>query len=201
MSDYSDPGAIEDAQPGASDPRAKPPLHNIDVMISAEELHARTVEMGAEIARDFAGEEIILVGVLKGAFVFLADLARAIDTRLIVDFLGVSSYGASTQSTGVVKITRDLSWPITGKNVVLVEDIVDTGLTMAYLLQTLATRQPKTLKVCSLLYKPARAKATPPIDYCGFTIEDRFVIGYGLDYDGRYRNLPFVGTCEEIPES
>ncbi len=199
MSEFRDSDAGASADSGM-DQRAKAPLKNIDVMISAEALQERTRELGAEIQKDFEGEEIILVGVLKGAFVFLADLARAIDSRLVVDFLGVSSYGASTKSTGVVKITRDLSWPITGKNVVLVEDIVDSGLTMSYLLESLATRQPKTLKVCSLLYKPERAKAEPPIHYCGFTIEDRFVIGYGLDYDGRYRNLPFVGTCEEIPE-
>jgi hypoxanthine phosphoribosyltransferase len=198
MSEYTDKPGTPGV--GAEDSRAKPPLANIDVLIDAERLRARVQELGEEIVRDFNGEEVILVGVLKGAFVFLADLARAIDSRVVIDFLGVSSYGASTKSTGVVKITRDLSWPLTGKNVVLVEDIVDTGLTMSYLLETLATRKPKSLKVCSLLYKPARAKAKPPIHYCGFTIEDRFVIGYGLDYDGRYRNLPYIGTCEEIPE-
>jgi hypoxanthine phosphoribosyltransferase len=176
------------------------PLHRIETLIPASDLQARVRELGAQISRDFAGQEVLLVGVLKGAFMFLADLARAIDNLVVVDFLGVSSYGSSTTTTGVVRITRDLTWPITDRNVIVVEDIIDTGLTMNYLLEYLGTRHPRALKVCTLLHKPARTRVQTSIDYTGFTIDDHFVIGYGLDYDGRYRNLPFVGVCTEIPE-
>jgi len=174
-------------------------LTDIQVLLSEDDIAARVRELGAQIRRDFAGEEVILVGVLKGAFVFLSDLARAIEGPVVVDFLGVSSYGSSTQTTGVVKITRDLSWPITDKNVVLVEDIIDTGLTMNYLLEYLGTRHPRALRVCTLLDKPARRRVPTRMDYVGFTIDDHFVLGYGLDYDGRYRNLPYVGWCATLP--
>ncbi len=176
------------------------PLHCIEPLIPADVLQARIRELGAQISRDFEGQEVLLVGVLKGAFMFLADLARAIDNLVVIDFLGVSSYGSSTTTTGVVRITRDLTWPITDRNVILVEDIIDTGLTMNYLQEYLGTRHPRALKVCTLLHKPARTRVETPIDYKGFTIDDHFVIGYGLDYDGRYRNLPYVGVCTEIPE-
>ncbi len=165
-------------------------------MLSAEEIAARVKELGAQIARDYAGRELVLVCVLKGSFVFAADLARAIDLPLRVDFLGVRSYGEGTESSGVVQITQDLSRPIEHEDVILVEDIVDTGLTIAHLIDLFRTRQPRSVKVCSLLHKPARARVAVNVDYLGFTIEDRFVVGYGLDFAEKYRNLPYIGVIE-----
>ncbi len=165
----------------------------VDVLLSEERLHERITELGAAIARDYAGKPLKLVGVLKGSFMFMADLARAIDLPLKVDFIGTTSY-QGTKSSGVVRITNDLSRPIDGEHVLLVEDIVDTGLTMQYLLENLATRHPASVKVCALLEKPARAKVQVPIDYKGFSIPDEFVVGYGLDWDGRFRNLPYRGV-------
>ena len=133
---------------------------------------------------------------LKGSFVFAADLARAIDLPLRIDFLGVRSYGEGTESSGVVQITQDLSRPIEHEDVLIVEDIVDTGLTIAHLMDLLRTRQPRSVKVCSLLHKPARARIQVKIDYLGFTIEDKFVVGYGLDFAEQHRNLPFIGVVE-----
>ena len=149
--------------------------------------------LGAEITRDHQNRPLVVVGVLKGSFIFLADLVRAIDLPISVDFIGISSY-QGTSSTGVVQITSDLTRPIDGKDVLLVEDIVDTGLSMRYLLDNLATRKPASVKVCALLEKPARAVVKVPIDYRGFEIGDEFVVGYGLDWDGKLRNLPFVGV-------
>lgn len=167
----------------------------LEVMIDAERLQARIAEMGAQITEAYRGRgEVVLVGVLKGSYVFLADLARAIDLPVDVDFLGVSSYGDAEETSGVVRLTRDLSRPIEGKHVIIVEDIVDTGLTMQYLLEMFATRRPASLEVASLLHKPARSKVDVPIHYLGFTIEDRFVVGYGLDMGGKLRNLPFIGV-------
>ncbi len=166
---------------------------HVDVLISREDLDARVRALGAEITRDHQGRSLVVVGVLKGSFIFLADLVRAIDLPINVDFIGISSY-QGTSTTGVVKITSDLTRPIEGKDVLLVEDIVDTGLSMRYLLDNLATRRPASLKVCALLEKPARARVKVPIDYRGFVIGDEFVVGYGLDWDGRMRNLPFVGV-------
>lgn len=165
----------------------------MEVLISAEQIASRVQELGAEISRDFAGKTPALVAVLKGSFVFLADLVRNVDIECTVDFLVVSSYGDETSSSGVVKITSDLTTPIEGRHVVLIEDIVDTGLTMKYLIENLETRHPASLSVCSLLHKPARQKVEVPIDYKGFTIDDHFVVGYGLDYAQRLRNLPFIG--------
>ncbi|HYD43374.1 MAG TPA: hypoxanthine phosphoribosyltransferase [Anaeromyxobacter sp.] len=165
----------------------------VDVLISEGDLRARVAAMGAEITRDYQGKPLVLVGVLKGSFIFLADLVRAIELPLLVDFIGISSY-QGTQSTGVVKITSDLSRPIEDKHVLLVEDIVDTGLTMKYLLDNLGTRRPASVKIAALLEKPARARVKIPIDYRGFVIGDEFVVGYGLDWDGKLRNLPFVGV-------
>jgi hypoxanthine phosphoribosyltransferase len=167
----------------------------IEVLLSEEKLRARIAELGAEIARDYRGKPLKLVGVLKGSFMFMADLARAIDLPLKMDFIGTTSY-QGTKTSGVVRITNDLSRPIDGEHILLVEDIVDTGLTMQYLLENLATRHPASVKVCALLEKPARAKVQVPIDYKGFTIPDEFVVGYGLDWDGRFRNLPFVGVVQ-----
>jgi hypoxanthine phosphoribosyltransferase len=165
----------------------------IDVLISEADLRERVKALGAQIARDYAGRSLVVVGVLKGSFVFLADLVRAIDLPLVVEFIGISSY-EGTSTTGVVKITSDLGRSIEGKDVLLVEDIVDTGLTMRYLLDNLATRSPASLEVCALLEKPSRARVTIPIAYRGFVIGDEFVVGYGLDWDGRMRNLPYVGV-------
>jgi hypoxanthine phosphoribosyltransferase len=164
----------------------------VDVLIPEEDLRARVAAMGAEITRDYVGKPLALIGVLKGSFIFLADLVRAIDLPVMVDFIGITSY-QGTRSTGVVQITSDLTRPIEGKHVLLVEDIVDTGLTMRYLLDNLATRKPESVRIAALLEKPARAQVKIPIDYRGFVIGDDFVVGYGLDWDGKLRNLPYVG--------
>jgi len=166
---------------------------DLEVLIDQQSLERRIAELGEEISRDYADKDLALLGILKGSIIFLADLARALTVECTIDFLGLSSYGNSTTSSGVVQITSDLSAPIEGRDVLVVEDIIDTGLTMRYLLENLTTRKPKSLKVCSLLHKPARTKVAVPIDYTGFTIEDKFVIGYGLDYEDRFRNIPYIG--------
>lgn len=166
-------------------------MPKFDVMISQDKIATRVKEMGAKITKEYAGKPIVVIGVLKGSFIFLADLVRAIENPISLDFLGVSSY-AGTESTGVVKITHDLTKPIAGKHVLIVEDIVDTGLTLQYLVENLKTRNPASLKVACLLDKPSRAKVRVPLEYVGFTIDDEFVVGYGLDYDGLYRNLPHI---------
>ena len=166
---------------------------NVETLIDAERLAARVTELGAEITRDYEGKELVLVVVLRGSFVFAADLARAIDLPLTVDFLGLRSYGASTQSSGVVQITKDLTQPVTDKDILVVEDIVDTGLTMQFLLKRFEAARPRSVRIASLLKKPARSRVPVTIDYLGFTVEDVFVVGYGLDYDQHYRNLPFLG--------
>ncbi len=166
-------------------------------LYSAAKIAERVAELGAQIGRDYEGRELVLVGVLKGSFLFLADLARAIpSTEVRVEFLGLASYGDETSSSGVVQITSDLTKPVDGKHVLVVEDIVDTGLTMDYLMDNLRTRHPASVKLCSLLHKPSRQKKAIAIDYLGFTIPDLFVVGYGLDYAQRYRNLPFIGVME-----
>jgi hypoxanthine phosphoribosyltransferase len=169
---------------------------HIVTMLSAETIAARVKELGATITKDYADRSVVLVCVLKGSFIFCSDLARAIDLPLRIDFLGVRSYGEGTESSGVVQITHDLSHPIANEDVILVEDIVDTGLTIAHLMDLFRTRQPRSVKVCSLLHKPARAKVEVKVDYLGFTIEDRFVVGYGLDFAEKYRNLPYIGVVE-----
>jgi len=169
---------------------------SIVTMLSREQIAERVCELGAQIAKDYAGRRLVLVCVLKGSFVFTSDLARAIDGTLRIEFLGVRSYGEGTSSSGVVQITQDLSKPIEGEDILIVEDIVDTGLTIAHLLDLLRTRKPASVKVCSLLHKPARSRVVVPIDYLGFTIEDKFVVGYGLDWAENYRNLPFIGVVE-----
>ncbi len=166
---------------------------DLEVLIDQPTLHARIAELGAEISRDYADKDLALVCILKGSILFMADLSRAITAECTMDFLGLSSYGHSSSSSGVVQITSDLSAPIEGRDVLVVEDIIDTGLTMRYLLANLTTRKPRSLKVCTLLHKPARTKVEVPIDYKGFTIEDKFVIGYGLDYEDRFRNVPYIG--------
>jgi hypoxanthine phosphoribosyltransferase len=163
-------------------------------LLSAEQIRERVRALGAEITRDYAGKSLVLLCVLKGSFVFAADLARAIDLPLRIEFLGVRSYGDDTRSSGVVQITQDLTKPIAGDHVVLVEDIVDTGLTLSYLREQLLARMPNSVKVCALLHKPSRSVKPVQIDYLGFTVDDVFVVGYGLDHAERYRNLPYVGV-------
>jgi hypoxanthine phosphoribosyltransferase len=165
-----------------------------EILLSHEQIRARVAELGAELAADYAGRDPVLVSVLKGSIIFLADLVRAMDVPLSIDLMEVSSYGASTESSGQVRILKDLSSSIEGRNVIVVEDIIDTGLTLNYLLRYLHDRGPASVRVCCLLDKPARRLAPIEIDYRGFTIPDRFVIGYGLDYDERYRNLPYIGV-------
>jgi hypoxanthine phosphoribosyltransferase len=165
-------------------------------LLSAEQIAARVRELGVAITREYAGKTLVLVCVLKGSFVFAADLARAIDLPVRIDFLGVRSYGVDTETSGVVQITHDLSRPVDHEHVLLVEDIVDTGLTIAYLMDLLHTRGPTSVRVCALLHKPARARLEVKIDFLGFTIEDRFVVGYGLDFGEQYRNLPYIGVVE-----
>ena len=165
-------------------------------MLSAEQIAARVRELGAQITKDYADRRLVLVSVLKGSFVFTSDLARAIDGPLRIEFLGVRSYGEDTSTSGVVQITQDLSKPIEGDDILIVEDIVDTGLTIAHLIELFRTRHPASLKVCALLHKPARTKVEVPIHYLGFTIEDRFVVGYGLDWSEKYRNHPHIAVVE-----
>lgn len=165
-------------------------------MLSTEEIAARVRELGAQITNDYKDKNLVLVVVLKGSFVFASDLCRAIDLPLRIDFLGVRSYGEGTESSGVVQITHDLSKPIANEDVIIVEDIVDTGLTIAHLMDLFRTRNPRSVKVCALLHKPARARVSVGIDYLGFTIEDKFVVGYGLDFAERYRNIPYIGVVE-----
>ncbi|MDX6686376.1 MAG: hypoxanthine phosphoribosyltransferase [Baekduia sp.] len=165
-----------------------------EILVQPDELQHRIRELGAEISRDYAGRDLLLIGVLKGAVFFLADLMREIDVPCEVDFMAVSSYGSSTDSSGVVRILKDLDAPLEGRDVLIVEDIVDSGLTLQYLMRTLQTRGPASLAVCALLTKPERRKAEVPARYVGFEIPDKFAIGYGLDYAERYRNLPYVAT-------
>jgi len=167
------------------------PDETVGLLLTAEQIGARVAELGAEISRDYAGKTPILIGVLKGSLVFMADLARAITTPINVDFMSISSYGDGTNS-GVVRILKDLDESITGHDVILVEDIIDTGLTLTFLLATLSARRPASLEVCGLLDKSVRRIVEVPIRYKGFDIPDEFVIGYGLDHEGRYRNLRAV---------
>ena len=169
---------------------------DVEVMFSTEQIQRRTRELGEQITRDFCAEELAVICVLKGSFIFCADLVRAVDLPLAVDFLGLSSYGGKFESSGVVRITSDLSRPIEGKQVLVVEDIIDTGLTMEFLLDNLRTRHPAGVRVCTLLEKPSRAIKKIAIDYTGFVIPDAFVVGYGLDHDERYRNLPYIGILK-----
>ena len=176
----------------------------IEVLIDENRLQSRIKELGAEITADFKGKgEIVLVCVLKGSYLFLADLSREIDLDLTVDFMSVSSYGDAYKSSGVVRMISDLSESIEGKNVLIVEDIIDSGLTMSYLIENLKTRRPKSVSVVSLLNKPEKTTAKIKIDYLGFTIPDRFVIGYGLDFHNKFRNMPFIGVnlAEGMPLS
>ena len=171
----------------------------LEPLIDAGTIARRVAELGSEITKDYAGEQIVLVPVLKGSYVFAADLARHIDLDVAIDFLGVRSYGDAQQSSGVVEITTDLRHSIEGQHVVLVEDIVDTGLTISYLRQNLITRRPASLRIAALLQKPSRTRIAVDIDYLGFTIEDVFVVGYGLDYAQKFRNLPYLAVVTDEP--
>ena len=168
-----------------------------EVLVSAEALERRVRELGEDISRDYAGKPLLLVGVLKGAVFFLSDLMRWIDVPVEVDFMAVASYGSATDSSGVVRILKDLDVAIEGRDVLIVEDIVDSGLTLQDLLRNLGSRQPSSLEVCALLTKPDRRKVDLPTRYVGFEIPNQFVIGYGLDHAERYRNLPFVAALRQ----
>lgn len=167
-----------------------------EVLYSEEQLKARVAELGKQISEDYAGQEVMLLSVLRGAFVFMADLARAIDLPMTLDFMAVSSYGKGTSSSGQVQITKDLTEDISGRHVLIVEDILDSGNTLHYLLKILEQRHPASMKVCTLLDKPDRRVKPVHVDYTGFTIPDAFVVGYGMDYAEKYRNLPYLGILK-----
>lgn len=178
----------------AAEPDLPPEI--VDIVVGSRALRARVADLGTQLTRDYAGRDLLLIGVLKGAVIFMADLSRAIDLPLQLDFMAVSSYGASTQSSGVVRILKDLDDSISGKDVLVVEDIVDTGLTLQYLLENLRRRDPASVRVCGLLVKERERPIDVPVDYVGFTIPDVFVVGYGLDYAGKYRNLGCIGVLD-----
>ncbi len=168
-----------------------------EVLITAEEIQARVAELGAQISSDYAGQEPLLVGVLKGVFVFMADLVRAITIPISVDFIGITRYGPSNETRGVVRFTKDLDVCLEGQHVLFVEDMIDTGLSLRYILRNLEAREPASLRVCALFDKPRTRLFDLEVAYTGFVLPDEFVVGYGLDYGERYRNLPFVGVLKE----
>ena len=171
--------------------------HDIkEILISQEALDARVRELGQEISEKYIGKELLMIGVLKGANVFMSDLMRAVSVPIQIDFIAASSYGSSTESSGVVRIVKDLDYSIEGKHVMIVEDIIDTGLTLKYLYDNFSARGPASLSIISLLDKPERRKADIKVDYTGFVIPDEFIVGYGIDYAEKYRNLPFVATLK-----
>ncbi len=165
-----------------------------EVLIESDALQARIAELGAEVSREYEGRDLLLVGVLKGAVFFMADLMRELTIPCEIDFMAISSYGAGTDSSGVVRILKDLDENIAGRDVLVVEDIIDSGLTLSYLMRSLKARKPASLEVCALLTKPARREIDVPVRFVGFEIPNKFVIGYGLDFDERYRNLPYVAV-------
>jgi hypoxanthine phosphoribosyltransferase len=173
-----------------------PAKDKVAPLFDAAAIAERVRALGQAISRDYAGQDLVVVSVLKGSFVFSADLVRAIDVPMRIEFFGVRSYGAATVSSGEVQITLDLAHPITGSDVLVIEDIVDTGLTLTYLLEQLRARGPRSVRVCALLHKPSRSVRPVDIDYLGFTIEDVFVVGYGLDRAEQFRNLPYVGVLD-----
>ena len=170
--------------------------HLCTIVLTEDEIQTRVRELGEEISRDYGDEPVLLVAVLRGAAIFVADLARAISSPVELDFMAVSSYGSSTKSSGVVRILKDLDETIEGRNVLVCEDILDTGLTLKYLLRNLASRKPKTLEVVALLSKEGKQRVPISCKYTGFDVPDEFVVGYGLDYAERYRNLPYVGVLK-----
>ena len=170
--------------------------HHIETMIDEEAVNTRIKELGEEISRDYAGKTIQLICILKGSVYFTCELAKRITVPVIMDFMQCSSYGAATKSSGVVKLSKDLDMAITDRHVIIIEDIIDSGRTLSHLKNLLAQRNPKSLKICTLLDKPGRRVVDVDVDYVGFQIEDKFVVGYGLDYDQLYRNLPYIGVVE-----
>ena len=170
------------------------------VLIPEDKVDERIAQLGEQISRDYAGKQVHLIGILKGSIFFICELAKRITVPVTMDFMSVSSYGAGTKSTGVVKLIKDLDEPIEGKDVLVVEDIIDSGHTLSYLLQNLTSRNPASLRLCTLLDKPERREVDVDVDYQGFRIPDEFVIGYGLDYDQRYRNLPYIGVLSLTEE-
>jgi len=167
------------------------------ILFSKADIDNKVHELGSKISKDYAGQDLLVVGILKGAAVFMADLIRAMSINVSIDFMALSSYGASSKSTGVVRILKDLDKSIEGRHVLIVEDIVDTGLTMTYLLKILKARNPASVCICTMMDKPSRRKVDVPVDYNGFTIPDQFVVGYGLDYNEKYRYLPEIYVLKE----
>ena len=174
-----------------------------EILVEADALRQRVAELGEEVSRDYAGRDLLLIGVLKGAVFFMADLMRELTIPCEIDFMAISSYGTATDSSGVVRILKDLDINIEGRDVLIVEDIIDSGLTLSYLMRNLEAREPATLEVCALMTKPERRQIDVPVRYTGFEIPNKFVVGYGLDFAERYRNLPYVGVLSEdlVPES
>lgn len=172
-------------------------LNEVDILITPGEIRAKVQTLGREIAREYSGKDLLLIGILKGAFIFMADLVREIDIPVQIDFMDISSYGPATVSSGEVRIIKDLDSSIKGRNVLLVEDIIDTGLTLKYITEILHKREPESVKICCMLDKPSRRKADIKPDFCGYIVEDRFIVGYGLDYRENYREYPAI--CELKP--
>ena len=168
-----------------------------NTLISQEEIETKVIELAKKIEMDYKNQEVLIVGVLKGAFVFVSDLVRNINLDLSLDFIAVSSYGMSTESSGVVKINKDIEMDLTGKNVIIVEDIIDTGLTLKYIKEYLSGKNAKSVRICTLLDKPSRRKCNVDVDYVGFEIEDLFIVGYGIDCKEKYRNLPYIAYIQE----
>ena len=166
------------------------------ILITSEEIGTRVRELGQQITNDYAGRDILMIGVLRGAVIFMSDLARAIKRPIDIDFMAITSYGSSTSSSGVVRIIKDLDEVVEGRHLLIIEDIIDSGLTLNYLVENLKSRKPASVKICTLLSKPDRRKLDVQVDYNGFVIPDYFVVGYGLDYAGKYRNLPFIGVLK-----
>jgi len=166
------------------------------ILITSEEIGARVRELGQQITNDYVGRDILMIGVLRGAVIFMSDLARAIKRPIDIDFMAISSYGSSTSSSGVVRIIKDLDEVVEGRHLLIIEDIIDSGLTLNYLVENLKSRKPASVKICTLLSKPDRRKVDVQVDYNGFVIPDHFVVGYGLDFAGKYRNLPFIGILK-----
>ncbi len=167
------------------------------VLVTSEDIQAKAKELGEKITNDYKEKDLVLICILKGGVFFLTDLAKHIELPVTIDFMAVSSYGKSAESSGVVKIIKDLDESIKGKDILIVEDIIDTGLTLSYLVENLKSREPNSVKICTLLDKPEKRKANVEVDYIGFVIPDKFVVGYGLDFAGKYRNAPFVSILKE----
>lgn len=168
-----------------------------EIMITQEQINERARQIGAQITEDYKGEDVVLIGILRGAVLWMGDIMKNVDLDMIIDFMAVSSYGASTKSSGVVKIIKDLDSDIEGKNVIIVEDIVDSGTTLNYLKHYLQNRNTKSVRICTLLNKPAGRRVEIDVDYIGFEVDDRFIVGYGLDFDQKYRNLPYISFLED----